>query len=190
MDIAKKQKFTYTLAFKSEFEKYPEPEKQREKLFAKLVDFDTKQKELNLASDSQILKSGVDFKSLGQNANLKPENSISLQQMVNSVKKINNQGYATIEGAPSLDQLLASGKKLNIFDTFSWAGKDQKEAEVELERNLSKLVEEGKKTTSLNGVKVYKTIKKNDSEYQKIISNFGLKNINGDFTQSLFIPFL
>lgn len=190
VQIAKKEKFTYTLSFKSDYEKYPDPDVQREKLFAKLVDFDTKNRELNASTQSQILKSGVDFKSLGQNADLKPEKSISLQQMVNSVKKFVQQGYATAEGAPSLDQLLASGKKLNVFDTFSWGGKDQLTAEVDLEKNLTEQVESGLRNISTNGVKIFKTIKKDDPNYEKIIETFKLKDISGDFTQSLFIPFL
>ncbi len=190
ISIAKKEKFTYTLAFKSEYEKYPDPDVQREKLFANLVDRDTKSRELNTSTQSQILNSKVEFKSLGQNFSLKPENSISLQQMVNSAKKFKEQGYATIEGAPTLDQLLASGKKLNVFNTFSWGGKDQQTAEVDLEKNLQQQVEEGKRDIKTDGIKLFKTIKKDDPNYDKIIEAFNLKDISGDFTQSLFIPFL
>jgi hypothetical protein len=36
INLAKKPKFSYTLAFKSEYDKYPAPKEQREKLVAKL----------------------------------------------------------------------------------------------------------------------------------------------------------
>jgi hypothetical protein len=217
VEIAKKEKFTYTLSFKSEFDKYPNPDKLREKLQSKIPGLSDKANNLtknlegsidknisdlqrkggdltsNLQQQGKDLASNitsqVDVKSLESKASgMLPE--ISMDKMIGSIKGFSQQGFETPKGAPSLDQLIASGKKLNISNTFGWAGQDQLQAEVDLEKNLSQQIQSGKSNISQDGVKIFKTIKTDDPEYSKIIESFGLKNIKGDFVQSIFIPFL
>ena len=56
IDIAKKETFTYTLAFKSEYEKYPAPAEQREELKLKLLKpskIEVPQKEIIQKSDAE-----------------------------------------------------------------------------------------------------------------------------------------
>lgn len=111
IDIAKKETFTYTLAFKSEFEKYPAPQEQREELKLKLL----KPNRIEVPQKEIIQKSETEKKleKLEENANESADKQIKgLSKLIQNYMMSDRQIVKKImsKKSPNL-----SDKELNLL---------------------------------------------------------------------------